>query len=102
MGNAIRMSRNWGGVYRTPFTFDADRLRDVGRLALKAVILIAFLYTSSIGWDLLQDLREVKLYQLRQVFRVASVGDVLLLWAAYALFREFARAMGRRKELPRS
>lgn len=102
MGNAIRMSRSWGGVYRAPFTFDVERLREVSRLLLKGVILIAFVYTASIGWDLIQELREVKLYQLRQVLRVASVGDVLLLWAAYALFREFIRALGRRRELPPS
>ncbi len=102
MGNAIRMSRSWGGIYRTRFPLDGERLREIGRGALKGLILLAFLYTASIGWDLIQDLREVKLYQLRQVLRIASIGDVLLLWAAYALLREFVRAMGRRRELPRS
>lgn len=101
MGNAIRMSRSWGGVYRTPFSLDAERVREIGRFGLKALILVAFLYTASIGWDLIQELRQVKLYEFRQVLRIATVGDLLLLWAAYALFREFVRALGRRRELPR-
>ncbi len=102
MGNAIRMSRSWGGIYRTPFTLDAERAREVGRFALRGLIFAAFVYTATIGWDLIQELREVKLYQLRQVLRIASVGDLLLLWGAYALFREFVRAMGRRRESPRA
>ena len=102
MGNAIRMSRSWSGIYRTPFTFDPERLRDVSRFALRTVILLAFLYTASIGWDLIQDLRTVKLYELRQVLRIASVGDLLLLWGAYLLAREFIRAMGRQRSSSRT
>lgn len=102
MGNAIRMSRSWSGLYRAPFSLDAERLRELGRFGMKAVILAAFVYTASIGWDLVQELREVKLYQLRQVLRIASVGDLLLVWVAYLLFREFVRAFGRRREPPLS
>lgn len=102
MGNAIRMSRSWSGIYRTPFTFDAERFRDASRFAFRTVILLAFLYTASIGWDLIQELRTVKLYELRQVLRIASVGDLLLLWGAYLLAREFIRAMGRQRSSSRT
>ncbi len=100
MGNAIRMTRSWGGIYRSSLALDPERLREVSRAAFLALLGIAFLYAASVGWNLIQELRAVKLYQLRQVFRVASVGDVLLLWAAYALLREFLRAMGRRRQHP--
>lgn len=101
MGNAVRMTRSWAGVYRTPFQMDGDRVREIAVGLAKGVIVLAFLYATSIAWDLVQELREVKLYQLRQVLRIASVGDVLFLWGAYALCREFIRAAARRRELQR-
>lgn len=100
MGHAIRMSRSWSGVYRTPLTLNTERLREAGAFAVKVVLVLAFLYTASIAWELIQELRNVKLYQLRDVLRIASVGDLILLWAAYALSREFIRALGRRRNPP--
>jgi hypothetical protein len=95
MVNAVRMMRSWRGIYRVP-GIDAEQLRGVGRIVARALVTFAFLYCALVGWDVVQKLREVKLSELREVLRLVSVGDALLLWIGCSLAREIIRSLTRR------
>jgi hypothetical protein len=75
---------------------DAEQLRGVGRIVARVLMTFAFLYCAVVGWDVVQKLREVKLSELREVLRLVSVGDALLLWIGCSLAREIIRALTRR------
>jgi hypothetical protein len=96
MADAVRMMRSWRGVYRVP-SIDAEQLRDAGRIVARVLVTVAFVYCALVGWDVVQKLREVKLSELREVVRLVSVGDALLLLVGWSLAREIIRSLTRRR-----
>jgi hypothetical protein len=94
--NTVQMMRSWNGVYHVP-RIGIEELRDVARFAGSCVLLLSVLYCCTVGWAVVQDLREVKLIELRQVFRTVSIGDALLTWFGYVLVRDVVRGLIERR-----
>jgi hypothetical protein len=48
------------------------------------------------GWQVVQELRRIRLSELRKVLDVLTVGDVVLCLIGYGLGKELVRAIVRR------
>jgi hypothetical protein len=83
--------RAWDGSYYVP-RFSADDAGRAGRVVLACVLAVGFLYCGVVAYDVLQDLRQVKLIDLRAVLYRVSVGDAVLTWLAYVCGRDLLRA----------
>lgn len=83
--------RAWDGSYYVP-RFDADDAGTASRVVLACVLAVGFLYCGLVAYDVLQDLRQVKLVDLREVLYRVSVGDAVLTWLAYVCGRDLLRA----------
>lgn len=100
MKNTVQMMRSWEGVYHVP-RIGSEQIRDIVRFAAGGLLVLLILYCGTVGWSVIQDLREVRLLELRQVFRRVSIGDAILTWLGYVLARDVVRAMiDRRRSYP--
>lgn len=84
--------RAWDGSYRVPRMTAEDAGR-AGRFVVAAILAVGLLYCGSIAWDVLQDLRAIKLVELRSVLHRVSVGDAILTWLAWVIGRDLLRAL---------
>jgi hypothetical protein len=87
--------RAWDGSYYVP-RITGEQLGRVGRSGAAVVLAIGLLYCASVGYGVIQDLRAVKLIDLREVLYRVSVGDAILTWFAYVCGRELLRTTIRR------
>jgi hypothetical protein len=83
--------RAWDGSYRVP-QFTADEAGRAGRIFVACVLALGLLYCGAIAYDVVQDLRQVKLIDLREVLHRVSVGDAILSWLAYVCGRDLLRS----------
>jgi hypothetical protein len=90
--NAVHTVRSWDGIYYVP-RLSGEQLREIGRIGAGCFAILALLYCCIVGWGVIQDLREVKLLELRQVLRRVSVGDAVLSWIGYVFARDLLRAI---------
>jgi hypothetical protein len=88
--------RAWDGSYHVP-RITPEQASAAGRVVVACVLAMGLLYCGGIAWDVLQDLREVKLIEFRSVFHRVSVGDALLSWIAYVCGRDLLRSVLRRE-----
>ena len=87
--------RAWDGTYHVP-RFTPEQAGTAGRVVVACVLALGLLYCGGIAWDVVQDLRAVKLVEFRSVFYRVSVGDALLTWLAYVCGRDLLRSALRR------
>lgn len=87
--------RAWDGTYHVP-RFTPEQASTAGRVVVACVLALGLLYCGGIAWDVVQDLRAVKLVEFRSVFYRVSVGDALLTWLAYVCGRDLLRSALRR------
>lgn len=84
------------GSYYVP-QFTSEQAGRAGRAAAACLLALGLLYCGSIAYDVIQDLREVKLIELRAVLHRVSVGDAILTWFAWVFGRDLLRATARRE-----
>jgi hypothetical protein len=84
--------RAWDGSYYVP-RITSEQVGQVGRIIVLCVLALGVLYCGSVACRVIQDLREVKLIELRAVFYRVSVGDAILTWFAWVLGRDLLRTM---------
>jgi len=83
--------RAWDGSYYVP-RITSDQAEQVGRIVAVCLLALGFLYCGSVAYHVIQELREVKLIELRSVLDRVSVGDAILTWFAWVVGRELLRA----------
>lgn len=88
--------RAWDGSYHVP-QFTSEQAGRAGRFAAACLLALGFLYCGTVAYNVIQDLREVKLIELRAVLNRVSVGDAILTWFAWVFGRELLRALVRRE-----
>jgi len=86
--------RAWDGTYHVP-RFTSEQVGRAGRVAAACLLALGLLYCGSVAYGVIQDLREVKLIELRAILHRVSVGDALLTWLAWTFGRDLLRAAGR-------
>jgi hypothetical protein len=96
MEHAVRMMRSWTGTYRV-VGVDTESLSALGRVIALALLAIGLCYLGGVAWGVLQELRAVKLQEFREILRIVSVGDALLMAFGYVVVRDLIRAIGRRR-----
>lgn len=90
--NALHQTvRAWDGSYYVP-RISREQLGEVGRIGALCLVALGLLYCGSVGYGVIQDLREVKLVELRHVLHRVSVGDAILSWFGYVIGRDLLRA----------
>lgn len=83
--------RSWDGSYHVP-RISAEQVGKAGRIVALCVLALGLVYCGSVAYDVIQSLRDVKLFELRAVLYRVSVGDAILTWFAYVFGRELLRA----------
>ena len=83
--------RAWDGSYYVPRFTDEQAVR-TGSVVAACLLALGLLYCGSVAYDVIQDLRQVKLIELRAVLQRVSVGDAILTWFAWVCGRELLRA----------
>jgi hypothetical protein len=84
--------RAWDGSYYVP-RITSEQVGQVGRIVLVCVLALGVLYCGSVAYRVIQDLREVKLIELRAVSYRVSVGDAIITWFAWVFGRGLLRTM---------
>lgn len=84
--------RAWDGSYYVP-RITAEHMGRAGRTLAACLFAVALLYCGSVAWDVLEQLRELKLIEVRAVLYRVSIGDALLTWLAYVFGRELLRSV---------
>ena len=79
--------RAWDGSYYVP-RISSEQAGSAGRVVVAFLLAIGLLYCGSIAWDVLQQLRELKLIELRAVLYRVSIGDALITWLAWVIGRD--------------
>jgi hypothetical protein len=69
----------------------SEQVGQLGRIVVVFLLAVGVLYCSSVAYHVIQDLREVKLIELRAVLYRVSVGDAILTWFAWVLGRDLLR-----------
>jgi len=82
--------RAWDGSYYVP-RFTSEQAGRAGRVVVGCLLALGLLYCGTIAYEVIQDLREVKLADLRMVLYRVSVGDALLTWFAWVFGRDLLR-----------
>ncbi|MBM4245356.1 MAG: hypothetical protein FJ148_16360 [Deltaproteobacteria bacterium] len=98
MSNLHQTVRAWDGSYYEPRITSEQAVR-FGHVAVAGVLALGLFYCGSIAWDVLHDLREVKLVEIRTVLYRVSVGDAVLSWVAYVCGRDLLRSLLQRDRL---
>jgi len=83
--------RAWDGSYYVP-RFTSEQVGRAGRVVAAVLLTVAVLYCAGVAYDVVQDLRGIKLIELRAILHRVSVGDALLTWLAWVLGRDLLRA----------
>lgn len=91
MVGAFRRWRSWTSV--EPGGSTTLRWCRLG-IALVAVVVVAFCTLTA--WQVLIELRRIRLAEYRHVLDVLTVGDVILCLLGYGLGKELLRTVGRR------
>ena len=82
--------RAWDGSYYVP-RVTSEQVGQVGRIVVMCLLALGLLYCGSVAYHVIQDLREVKLIELRAVLYRVSVGDAILTWFAWVVGRDLLR-----------
>jgi hypothetical protein len=80
------------------FSLHRERLerqpwRAAARSATTVVLLALLAYCVSVGWEVLQQLRSVRLLDLTDALRVVSVRDAILCVLGWKIAKELLRAL---------
>lgn len=86
--------RAWDGSYYVP-RFSSEQVGRAGRMAGALLVALVLLFCGAVAFDVIQDLREVKLIELRAVLHRVSVGDAILTWLAWVVGRDLLRSIVR-------
>lgn len=92
MQNAFHQTvRAWDGSYYVP-RFTSEQAGRAGRVIAGCALAVGLIYCGSVAYEVIQDLRAVKLVELREVLHRVSVGDAILTWFAWVFGRDLLRS----------
>jgi len=93
MAETVRMFRSWRGFHWMPADVSGSRFGQIVRVAVVVAALAALVYCGEAAWDVLMELRAIRLSQCRKLLDALTVGDVVLCLVGWGLGREIVRVV---------